>query len=179
MVLETTFPETTFRDANSCEWSCQLACCQDGGTLSVTGYACRSMIAQLEDSTELVLSEDSSTFAMLLEALFVLGLKQPPITKHTIHTYAELARKYDIPNLALFCDIFVSTVPLTLHSLPKWHALADTYNMSAAKTHCRYFAAGSNFKKIHRQVTTGTVPFSLDAIMCMSFEVLLLNLQPR
>lgn len=108
------------------------------------------MIQDLADSSQLTVSDDSATFALLLDAMLASGIKQPPITSQTFHAYAELARKYDVPNLALFCEIFVLEAKLTLETLPGWHVLADTYRMTKATAHCRSFAVGVNFRKIRR-----------------------------
>lgn len=101
-------------------------------------------------SNRLTVSEDCKTFAMLLDALLARGNKQPPIGIKTIRIYAELARKYDVANLATFCDAFVSDVGLDNSNLAAWHLLADDYTMSEATAHCRKFAVGLNFKIIKR-----------------------------
>lgn len=80
---------------------------------------------------------------MLLDALYA----QPLINPKSSRSFAELARKFDIPSLATFWTI-VSSVTLDTGNLSGWHRLADDYAMSEAAARCRKFAVGSNFKKI-------------------------------
>lgn len=108
------------------------------------------MINELESKTSLAVSDDGKTFAMLLDALLAEGLKQPPICEENVSVFAELARKYEISNLHIFCDIFVSQVQLDHCNISRWYALTDDYGLQQAKSKCRKFVATSHASTVER-----------------------------
>lgn len=114
------------------------------------------MIDGMEDSLVVEVSEDSNTFALLLDGLFASseGARRPPITAENIETYAELARKYDIADLQYFCDVFVSNVHLDLQNIVHWLILADTYHLRQALVHCRSFVRNGRYTALTRQNNT-------------------------
>lgn len=109
---------------------------------------CRTMINELESDTSL--TDDSSAFAMLLDALLAKGVKQPPICADNVKVFSELARKYEIGNLHTFCDIFVSQLQLSRDNIAQWYAMADEYGLQQAKSKCRKFVANGNFSSLKR-----------------------------
>lgn len=103
----------------------------------------------LNATSEFNVSEDGRTFIQLLDAMYGKGMRQPPISMHSVGTILELARKYDVANVLVFCDMFLSQQTLTCLSLNLIHQLADSYNLNQALTHCRTFAA-ANFRELSR-----------------------------
>lgn len=95
-------------------------------------------------------TEDSSTFAMLLDALLAGGDMQPPIDEGNIGIYTELARKYDINSLEFSCDLFVSERNLSLENVVRWYKLADEYHMRRARAACRAFVADGHYREMEK-----------------------------
>lgn len=110
----------------------------------------RSMIAAVQADSTFPVSEDSSTWVMLLDALLAEGDAQPPINESNVHIYAELARKYDISGLHFCCDIFVSERKFSVGNLLRWYKLADEYRMDRACVVCHAFVADGHYLEMDR-----------------------------
>ncbi len=113
----------------------------------------RDMILDLKTEFCFKVSNDSTQFALIIDALYCGSSKQPPINEKTVETIGEMARKFDMPELAGHCDTYIAELDLTLDSLPRWHAVAAEIQYNDSLMHCRKFISeGGNFEALTRWV---------------------------
>ena len=111
------------------------------------------MLTDLAGQSSFKISETGADFAFMIDFLYCGSPKQPPLSEATVELLAELARKYDMVEIASHCDSFIAQLTLDLDNLPHWHAVAAKLNYSAAAAHCRNFVADdSNFEQLEKCV---------------------------
>lgn len=94
-------------------------------------------------------SEDGATFALLVDASYGKHPLMPPISKATVGTLLELARKYDVEDLSSDCDRFLSYVDFTPKTHSHWHCLAAKYNCANALERFRQYVK-EHFDELQR-----------------------------
>jgi len=106
------------------------------------------MMADVAAADDIPLSEGGDTLELLVEGMYNANMT---ISEDNIDACLELARKYDIADMRDNCARFLDCVPLTVHNLPRWLALAEAYDVGTAAQQCQTFvAAGNNFEAMLR-----------------------------
>lgn len=103
-------------------------------------------MADVAVADDIPLSEGGDTLQLLVEGMYNANMT---ISEDNIDACLELARKYDIADMRDNCARFLDCVPLTVHNLPRWLALAAAYDVGTAVQQT-FVAAGNNFEAMLR-----------------------------
>lgn len=97
-------------------------------------FDCRGAVSELSAADELPLCEDAAGVRLLIEGMYNAYMA---VTAGVVEPLLELSRKCDVEDIKLNCERFLNAVPLTLESLPRYMALACTFDIKSAVDRCK------------------------------------------
>ena len=119
------------------------------GGLSIHGAVhshCRGILLDVPTTAEVPLHDDAAAVRLLISGMYDANSQMAWLT---IERSLELARKYDVKDIQLNCEHFLSGESLTVFNLPRYMHVACTYDIKDAFKRCKdYIASYDNFKDV-------------------------------
>jgi BTB/POZ domain len=108
----------------------------------------RGMLSDVASVAEVPLDEDAANVRLLISSMYDTN---SPVSWSAVEPLLEMARKYDVEDVQLNCERFLTAELMDTTSLLRFMALSCTFGLEAVVQRCKdVIAAGDNFADIAR-----------------------------
>jgi BTB/POZ domain len=111
---------------------------------------CRSLPSNVASiaAVEVPLDEHAATVRLLISGMYAASSE---VSWSNVEALLQLAREYDVEDIQLNCERFLSAEPLTKTNLPRCMELACRFGLKAAVERCQaYIATANNYVDLDR-----------------------------